>query len=63
VVGPFNDWDGRRHVMRLRHDCGVWEIFLPGLGDGEVYKYEIVARNGALLPLKADPQAFASEER
>ena len=62
VVGPFNDWDGRRHVMRLRHDCGVWEIFVPGIGDGELYKYEIRNRAGHLLPLKADPVAFAAEQ-
>ena len=42
VVGDFNAWDGRRHPMRKRVDSGVWEIFVPGLGEGAVYKYEIV---------------------
>ncbi len=63
VVGDFNRWDGRRHVMRKRIDSGVWEIFLPGLGAGVVYKYEIVGPDGALVPLKADPFAAASELR
>jgi 1,4-alpha-glucan branching enzyme len=61
VVGDFNQWDGRRHPMRLRGATGVWEIFLPGLGEGTVYKYEIRGRGGAVLPLKADPVGFGSE--
>ncbi|PWJ15813.1 1,4-alpha-glucan branching protein GlgB [Jannaschia seohaensis] len=60
VVGPFNFWDGRRHVMR-RRTGGVWEIFLPGVGAGETYKYELIGADGALLPPKADPVGFASE--
>ncbi|TBU77398.1 1,4-alpha-glucan branching protein GlgB [Phytopseudomonas daroniae] len=60
VVGGFNDWDGRRHPMRLRQPSGVWELFIPRLAAGEVYKYEILGRDG-LLPLKADPMALASE--
>ncbi len=63
VVGDFNLWDGRRHPMRLRRECGVWEIFLPGVAAGARYKYEIVARDGELLPLKADPYALQSEQR
>ncbi len=63
VVGDFNDWDGRRAAMRKRIDSGVWEIFIPGLGEGAVYKYEIVGPGGDLLPLKADPFGFASEMR
>ena len=61
VVGPFNDWDGRVHVMRLRADCGVWEIFVPGLGAGTLYKYELLGPDWAPLPLKADPYALAAE--
>lgn len=61
VVGDFNLWDGRRHPMRRRGPTGVWEIFLPGLGEGTVYKYEIRGPGGALLPLKADPVGFGSE--
>jgi 1,4-alpha-glucan branching enzyme len=61
VVGDFNLWDGRRHPMRLRHDAGVWELFVPRLGAGERYKYEIVDASGAVLPQKADPLARATE--
>ena len=63
VVGDFNTWDGRRHPMRLRRECGVWEIFLPGVGAGACYKYEIRSRDGHVLPLKADPYGFAAELR
>jgi len=63
VVGDFNDWDGRCHAMRKRHDSGVWEIFLPGLGAGTLYKYELLGPDFALLPLKADPFGFAAERR
>ncbi|MEM9710027.1 MAG: 1,4-alpha-glucan branching protein GlgB [Pseudomonadota bacterium] len=61
VVGAFNQWDGRRHPMRSRGTTGVWEIFLPGLGDGAAYKYEIVDAGGVTLPLKADPVGFGAE--
>jgi len=63
VIGDFNDWDGRRHVMRRRMGTGVWEIFLPGLADDVKYKFEIIGADGNLLPLKADPFAFAAELR
>jgi 1,4-alpha-glucan branching enzyme len=62
VVGDFNNWDGRRHVMRLHPGCGIWEIFIPGIGEGELYKFEIKGADGALLPLKADPYAFYMEQ-
>ncbi len=61
VVGDFNMWDGRRHPMRLRHSAGVWELFVPQLGAGERYKYEVVAASGEILPQKADPLARATE--
>ncbi|MGE5547768.1 MAG: 1,4-alpha-glucan branching protein GlgB [Solirubrobacterales bacterium] len=61
VVGDFNGWDGRRHVMRLRHDAGVWEIFIPGQASGCHYKYEIIGAGGNLLPLKADPYGLYAE--
>ncbi|ORE93177.1 glycogen branching enzyme [Stappia sp. 22II-S9-Z10] len=61
VVGDFNGWDGRRHVMRLRQEIGVWEIFIPGISKGLYYKYEIIGAHGNLLPLKMDPLAFATE--
>ncbi|MEG1040504.1 MAG: 1,4-alpha-glucan branching protein GlgB [Pseudomonas sp.] len=60
VVGDFNNWDGRRHPMRLRHASGVWELFVPRLQAGEAYKYEVLGRDG-ILPLKADPLARATE--
>ena len=63
VVGPFNDWDGRRHPMRVRFNTGIWEVFIPHVGPGEVYKFEIVGQNGKLRPLKADPFARQSELR
>ncbi len=63
VVGDFNAWDGRRHAMRVRHGGGVWEIFIPHVLPGDRYKYEIVAASGALLPLKADPYARATQMR
>ncbi len=61
VVGDFNRWDGRRHPMRNRGECGIWEIFLPGLCEGEIYKYEIRSRDSGALLLKADPHAFRYE--
>jgi 1,4-alpha-glucan branching enzyme len=63
VVGDFNFWDGRRHPMRLRRECGVWEIFLPGVLAGARYKFELLDAHGALLPQKADPYARQAELR
>src|SRR6202034_144607 len=60
VVGDFNGWDGRRHPMRKRVEAGVWELFIPRLPVGSVYKYEILGPYG-LLPLKADPVALQVE--
>ena len=61
VVGDFNGWDGRRHPMRLHPANGIWEVFAPGVGEGERYKYEIITRSGEPVALKADPYAFAFE--
>lgn len=55
VVGDFNHWDGRCHPMRCRGDSGIWELFIPGLGAGELYKYELVSRQGGNCLLRADP--------
>jgi 1,4-alpha-glucan branching enzyme len=63
VVGYFNGWDGRVYPTRARGSSGIWEIFLPELAEGAVYKYEIVGPNGDILPLKADPYSFCSELR
>jgi len=60
VVGDFNAWDGRRHPMRARSG-GVWELFVPRIGPGTRYKYEILGVHGGVLPLKADPVAWAAE--
>ena len=63
LVAQFNDWDGRVHPMRKRLDSGLWELFLPGIGPGAAYKFEILARDGTVLPLKADPFGRAAELR
>ncbi|MCX8044678.1 MAG: 1,4-alpha-glucan branching protein GlgB [Desulfobacterota bacterium] len=62
VVGDFNCWDGRRHPMRVRGMSGVWELFIPELGQGELYKYEIRAKNGDII-IKTDPYARRTEVR
>jgi len=63
VVGTFNEWDGRRHMMRPRGSTGVWEIFIPHISAGVLYKYELIGPDGNILPLKADPFAFYAEKR
>ena len=60
VVGDFNEWDTRRHPMRLRH-TGVWELFIPGLERGTPYKYFVRSRFHAYQQMKADPYAFLCE--
>jgi 1,4-alpha-glucan branching enzyme len=55
VVGDFNSWDGRCHAMQVRGSSGVWELFMPGLGVGQPYKYEIRTRNQGHVILKTDP--------
>ncbi|WP_242965264.1 1,4-alpha-glucan branching protein GlgB [Petroclostridium xylanilyticum] len=62
VVGDFNQWDGRENPMRSLGSSGVWEIFIPGIAEGTIYKFEIKAQNGDILK-KADPYAFYSELR
>ena len=62
VVGNFNFWDGRRHMMSQLDYTGVHGIFIPGLKEGELYKFEIRKRDGGTV-LKADPYAFASQKR
>ena len=63
LVGDFNHWDGRVSPMRYRGSSGIWELFLPELGEGAIYKFEIVGPQDTVLPLKADPYAFSSELR
>jgi 1,4-alpha-glucan branching enzyme len=62
VVGPFNQWNGDAHVLKPRASSGVWELFVPAVGVGTEYKYEIRARDGH-LSLKADPYGFAMRLR
>lgn len=61
VVGEFNQWQGHRARMERQGDTGVWALFVPGLTDGEMYKYEIITTEGCLV--KADPFAFFAEKR
>ena len=63
IVGEFNQWDGRRLPMRARGSSGLWELFVPHLPQGTLYKYEIKTRYLGFMALKADPYAFASELR
>ncbi|KGQ70529.1 glycogen branching protein [Chelonobacter oris] len=62
VVGDFNFWDGRRHPMRFHPENGLWEIFIPKVSLGSLYKYELLDVNDTVR-LKADPYAFASQLR
>ncbi|MGD9020431.1 MAG: 1,4-alpha-glucan branching protein GlgB [Lysobacterales bacterium] len=61
VIGDFNDWDGRRHMMRLHPGNGIWEIFIPDVAPGAMYKFEPLDREGRLLPFKADPVGQSHE--
>lgn len=62
VVGSFNNWDGRVHQMRVLGSSGVWEIFIPLVQEGDLYKFEIKTKDGNIL-LKSDPYAFYTELR
>lgn len=61
VVGSFNQWDGRTHQMRMIGSSGVWELFIPGLVKGDIYKYEIKTPAEEIY-VKADPYAFYAEK-
>jgi len=63
VIGDFNDWDGRRHPMRSRGSTGVWELFIPGLGAGCLYKFEIRNVNSGQILQKTDPYGRQFELR
>ena len=62
LVGSFNNWDRRRHAMRVLGASGVWEIFIPGLREGDLYKYQVKTKSGKVLD-KADPYATEMELR
>ena len=63
VIGEFNQWDGRRHPMRPRGNSGLWEIFIPGLQQGDLYKYEIKTRYMGYIATKTDPYGLCAEMR
>ena len=63
VIGDFNRWDGRRHPMRVLGSSGIWEIFIPGLKEGDIYKFEIKSKINKYILIKADPYAFYFEMR
>jgi 1,4-alpha-glucan branching enzyme len=63
VVGSFNRWDGRVHMMRSRGGTGMWELFIPGLHAGDLYKFEIRNRDTGEIRVKTDPYAQRFEER
>ncbi|WP_177198014.1 1,4-alpha-glucan branching protein GlgB [Nitrosomonas communis] len=63
IIGDFNRWDGRIHPMAVHHHSGVWELFIPGLPSGTVYKYEIRNRNTGDILIKTDPFANYHELR
>ena len=63
VIGPFNQWDSRVHGMRQHESSGIWEIFVPEIGPGELYRYAIRSRNSGYRVEKSDPYAFTAERR
>ncbi|MDR3393934.1 MAG: 1,4-alpha-glucan branching protein GlgB [Parasulfuritortus sp.] len=63
VVGEFNRWDGRSHMMRVRGGSGVWELFIPGMKPGDLYKYEIRNASSGEIRIKADPYGQCFEPR
>ncbi len=63
VIGDFNNWDGRVHAMRVRGGSGIWELFVPGLHAGDLYKFEIRNRASGEIQVKADPFARQFEVR
>jgi 1,4-alpha-glucan branching enzyme len=63
VIGDFNNWDARVHGMRLRGESGVWELFIPGVGEGAVYRYDLRSRINDYYAQKSDPYGFYAERR
>jgi 1,4-alpha-glucan branching enzyme len=61
VVGNFNGWNGEQHRMKSRSSSGIWELFVEGIGQGELYKYEITDQSGQVIGQKSDPFAFFCE--
>ncbi len=63
VVGNFNRWDERVHPMQVHPSSGIWELFIPGVGEGDLYRYEILSRNQGYRAMKSDPYGFYTEKR
>lgn len=63
VIGDFNGWDARVHPMRLRGESGVWELFIPGVDEGAVYRYDLRSRFNDYYVQKSDPYGFCAEQR
>ncbi len=63
IIGNFNGWDDKKHPMKLLDDSGIWEMFIPGLGEGELYKFAIKSKYKGYREQKADPFAFYFEVR
>lgn len=63
VVGTFNGWDVRTHPMQMRGSSGIWELFIPGLREGEIYKYDLRSHHQNYHGEKADPYGFYAEVR
>lgn len=63
VIGDFNSWDGRRHPMQNVNYSGYWNLFIPNLQAGDLYKFELIDAHGHLLPEKADPFAYQAQFR
>ncbi len=62
VVGDFNNWDGRKHQMKRHADSGIFEVFVPGVTEGDIYKYELKLKGGMVI-LKSDPYGFYAQLR
>ena len=63
IVGSFNGWDPRSHILQPRGSSGIWETFVPGIGKGALYKFHIVSNHNGYVVDKADPFGFAAEIR
>jgi 1,4-alpha-glucan branching enzyme len=63
VIGDFNQWDGRRHPMRVRGNSGIWELFIAGIQPGGLYKFEIRTNSTGVIHIKTDPYGYQSELR
>lgn len=63
VVGDFNGWDARYHPMQVRGDSGIWELFIPGLEEGTIYRYDLISHHDGYHAVKSDPYGFYSEKR